>query len=83
MRIMTPIVNDPPIKFTCAVCGSPINPFAKGLPDLMGEFSATCKMCQKPVCNKHFDKKSGFCDKCSNKGSDWCDTGIPSIPDMF
>ena len=56
---MTPIVNDSPISFTCCVCGSPVNPLAKGLPDLLGEFSTKCRKCGKAVCREHFDKKTG------------------------
>lgn len=74
---MTPIVNDSPISFTCCVCGSPVNPLAKGLPDLLGEFSTKCRKCGKAVCREHFDKKTGACTKCAAKGSDWC--GTPDV----
>lgn len=71
---MSPIVNDSPIKFTCAVCGSLINPIAKGMPDFSSEFSNKCSKCNESVCKEHFDEKSKCCTNCKSKGADWCGT---------
>ena len=71
---MPPIVNDSPLKSECAVCGSPVNPFVQGLPDITGEFSGKCSKCNKTVCNDHFDASKKTCTRCEKDGTDWCET---------
>lgn len=71
---MSAIVNNEPLINTCGVCGSPLNPISKVLPDFLNEFSTKCNKCNKAVCNEHFDRSSNCCTNCKHKSSGWCGT---------
>ncbi|MBZ0188138.1 MAG: hypothetical protein K8F91_17955 [Candidatus Obscuribacterales bacterium] len=74
---MFSITDHVPLKFTCGVCGKPLNAVVPGLPDLLGQVGS-CSKCGEKVCQDHFKAGEKVCSNCAKGKSDWCST--PPLP---